>query len=63
MTLIYLFGFFIMVGIYAIITSKLNQKVKCDHDWEEKADGVIRCRKCSKSFQSHNTYDNENMAA
>jgi hypothetical protein len=52
-----------MVCIYAIITSKLNQKAKCDHDWEENANGVARCRKCNKSFQSHGAYDNEHMAA
>ena len=64
MTLIYYtLGFFTMVSVYALITSKLNQKAKCSHDWEEKGEGVLHCRKCNRNIQLQNTYHNENMAA
>ena len=63
MILIYFLGFFVAVSVYAIITSKLNQKEKCDHEWEDKGEGVIKCSKCNKNIKLQNTYDNEHIAA
>jgi hypothetical protein len=63
MSIIYLLAFFIAVLIFAAITSKLNRKTKCTHDWEEQGRGVIKCRKCNKSVHLQNGYDNEHMAA
>jgi len=63
MILIYFFGFFIMVSVYAIITSKLNQKEKCNHNWEDMGEGMLKCSKCNKNIKLQNTHDNEHMAA
>jgi len=64
MTFIYsIIGFLTTVSVYAIITSKLNQKTKCSHDWEEKGEGVLHCQKCNRNIQLQNTYQNENIAA
>lgn len=62
MILIYFLGFFTMVCVYAMVTNRLNQKAKCDHNWEDKADGVIKCSKCNKSIKLQNHYD-EHIAA
>ena len=63
MIVIYFLGFFSMVCVYAVITSRLNEKAKCNHDWKDKADGIIECSKCNKSVRLQNTYDNEHLAA
>jgi hypothetical protein len=47
-------GFFSLVFIvliYAAITSRLNQKPKCDHKWEDMDDTNIFCSKCGKKIQ------------
>ncbi len=59
----YFLGFFTMVCVYAMVTNRLNQKAKCDHNWEDKADGVIKCSKCHKSIQLQNTYNDEHITA
>jgi len=62
MILIYFFGFFTTVSIFAIITNRLNQKEKCNHNWEDKGDGVLKCSKCNKNIKQHGNYDNEHLA-
>jgi hypothetical protein len=63
MTLIYFFGFIAMIAIYGTITNRLNARAKCNHIWEDKGDGGIKCTKCNKSIRLQSTYENEHAAA
>jgi len=47
-TIIYLLLFLSAILIYAAITSRINQKSKCAHDWDDLDEGVTRCHKCLK---------------
>jgi len=42
---------FIVITI-AYITARINLRANCDHYWEDRGDGDIKCSKCDKKFKS-----------
>lgn len=63
MTLIYLLGFLSVVSAFAIVTNRFNKKPKCEHEWQDKPDGVLECSKCNRNIQLQNYYPEEEIAA
>jgi hypothetical protein len=63
MIVIWLIGFFILLSIFAMITSKLNHKAKCTHEWEDEGAGVMKCSKCNKRIHLEHPFENEQAAA
>ncbi|MGZ3776150.1 MAG: hypothetical protein ACXVIY_10085 [Mucilaginibacter sp.] len=42
---------FIVLTI-AYVTARINLRANCDHYWEDKGNGDIKCAKCDKKFES-----------
>ncbi|HTI58221.1 hypothetical protein [Mucilaginibacter sp.] len=42
---------FIVLAI-AYVTARINLRANCDHYWEDKGGGDIKCAKCNKKFRS-----------
>ncbi|HJP62735.1 MAG TPA: hypothetical protein VJ844_04800 [Mucilaginibacter sp.] len=42
---------FIVISI-AYVTARINLRANCDHYWEDKGSGDIKCAKCNKKFRS-----------
>lgn len=47
----------LIVAIIGIVTSMINTKPKCDHNWEDFDNGTSKCKKCDKTIYlySNNT--------
>ena len=51
-TVVTLLTILIIVLIIGYIFSKINLRANCDHLWEDKGNGDIKCTKCNKKFKS-----------
>jgi len=41
-----------IVVLIGYITARINLRANCDHYWEDKGEGDIKCSKCNKKFKS-----------
>ena len=41
-----------IVLLIGYITARINLRANCDHYWEDKGEGDIKCSKCNKKFRS-----------
>jgi hypothetical protein len=39
-----------IVAIIGVVTSIINTKPKCDHQWEDFDNSVSKCKKCDKTI-------------
>lgn len=51
------FAILIMVFIYAIVTSIVNNKPQCNHIWDDLGEGVQKCSKCNKTIHLGHSYE------
>jgi hypothetical protein len=43
-----------LVLLIGYVTTKINLRANCDHYWEERGNGDIRCAKCNKKVKDSN---------
>lgn len=55
--------FLFIVLTYAAITSRLNKKSKCAHDWNDQENGDLKCTKCDRVIRLEHLHEKDEFAS